>query len=95
MVREQQIEGYRTWLNTKASYPRRWQDAGDDSAYVFHLTVEELEQLTKDLTAILMPLFLNRMADPAKRPAGSVPVRLMLLSYPTEHPDAGDAGSAG
>ncbi len=71
MVREQQIEGYRTWLNTRAGYPRRWREASDDSAYVFYLTVEELEQLTRDLTAILMPLFLERMADPSKRPAGS------------------------
>jgi hypothetical protein len=91
MVREQQIEGYRTWLNTRADYPPRWRDAGDDSAYVFHLTVEELEQLTRDLTAILMPLFLERMADPSKRPAGSLPVRLLLLSHPTAHPEAGEA----
>ena len=91
MVREQQIEGYRTWLNTRASYPQRWRDAGDDSAYVFHLTVEELEQLTRDLAAILMPLFEKRMADPTKRPAGSVPVQLLLLSHPTAYPQAGDA----
>ena len=90
MVREQQIEGYRTWLNTKASYPQRWQDAGDDSAYVFHLTVDELEQLSRDLTEILMPLFLERMADPSKRPAGSVPVRVLLLAHPTAHPDGPD-----
>jgi predicted ArsR family transcriptional regulator len=70
MVREQQIERYRTWLHTTAGYPRRWRDAADDSAYVFHLTIEELEQLTRDLTAILMPLFRERMADPSKRPAG-------------------------
>ncbi len=102
MVREQQIEGYRTWLNTRSTYPQRWQDAGDDSAYVFHLTVEELEQLTSELTAILMPLFLERMADPAQRPAGSVPVRVLLLSHPTAHPEAGepkpgprDEGAAG
>ena len=91
MVREQQIEGYRTWLNTRAGYPQRWRDAGDDSAYVFYLTVEELEQLTRDLTAILMPMFLARMSDPSKRPAGSVPVRLLLLSHPTAHPEAGEA----
>jgi predicted transcriptional regulator len=90
MVREQQIEDYRTWLQTKDRYPRRWQEAGDDSAYVFHLTVEELEQLTRDLTAILMPLFQARMADPSKRPPGSVPVRLLLLSHPTAYPLGGE-----
>ncbi len=91
MVREQQIEDYRTWLNTRAGYPQRWRDAADDSAYVFHLTVEELEQLTRDLTAILMPMFEKRMADPSKRPPGSVPVRLLLLSHPIEYPEDGEA----
>ncbi|MGH3181435.1 MAG: winged helix-turn-helix domain-containing protein, partial [Streptosporangiaceae bacterium] len=39
MVRQQQIERYWTWLNTRSRYPRRWQDAAEDSEYVFHLTV--------------------------------------------------------
>jgi len=91
MVRERQLERYWTWLQTRASYPRRWRDAADDSAYVFYLTIEELEQLTKDLTAILMPLFRERMADPSRRPAGSVPVQLLLFSYPIAHPEAAAA----
>ena len=102
MVRERQLERYWTWLQTRASYPRRWRDAADDSAYVFYLTIEELEQLTEDLTAILMPLFRERMADPSRRPAGSVPVQLLLFSYPIAHPEAAaaepgheDAGTPG
>lgn len=91
MVRQQQIERYWTWLNTRSSYPRRWRDAAEDSEYVFHLTAEELEQLGKDLTAILMPLFEKRMADPSKRPPGSVPVQLLLLSHPIEYPQDGEA----
>jgi predicted ArsR family transcriptional regulator len=43
MVRERHLERYWTWLQTRASYPRRWRDAADDSAYVFYLTIEELE----------------------------------------------------
>jgi hypothetical protein len=95
MVRERQFERYRTWLQTRASYPPRWRDAGDDSEYVFHLTVEELEQLSSDLTAILMPLFQKRMADPSKRPPGSVPVQLLLLSHPIAYPEAGDVEAGG
>lgn len=91
MVREKQIERYRSWLQTRASYPRRWQEAGDDSAYLVYLTVEELEQLTSQLTQILVPLFQARMADPSKRPAGSLPVQLLLLSHPTAYPESGDA----
>jgi DNA-binding transcriptional ArsR family regulator len=93
MVRDQQIERYRSWLESRTSYPPRWQEAGDDSAYLFYLTVDELEQLTTKLTEILMPLFLRRMADPSKRPAGSVPVQLLLLSHPTQYPEAGAAGA--
>lgn len=93
MARQRQIEWYWTWLNTKSGYPRRWQDAAEDSEYVFHLTVEELEQLSRDLDAILMPLFQKRMADPPKRPAGSVPVQLLLLSHPIEYPEDGEAES--
>ena len=78
LARERQLERYRTWRQSMASYPRRWREAGNDSEYVFYLTVEELEQLTGDLTAILMPLFRKRMADPSKRPRGSVPVQLLL-----------------
>jgi predicted ArsR family transcriptional regulator len=93
MFREGQLERYRMWLQTKSSYPRRWRDAAEDSAYVFYLTVEELEQLSKDLSARLQPLFQERMADPSKRPAGSVPVSLLLFSFPIEYP--ADAGTPG
>jgi DNA-binding transcriptional ArsR family regulator len=91
MVRQQQIERYWTWLNTRSRYPRRWKDAAQDSEYVFYLTAGELEQLSRDLDAILMPLFQKRMADPAKRPPGSVPVQLLLLSHPIEYPGDGEA----
>jgi DNA-binding transcriptional ArsR family regulator len=94
MVRERQLERYWTWLRSMASYPRRWQEAADDSAYILFLTVEELERLKEDFSAMLMPLFLERMADPSKRPAGSVPVELLMFSYPTALPAAGAENAA-
>jgi hypothetical protein len=49
-----------------------------------------------------MPLFRERMADPSRRPAGSLPVQLLLFSYPIAHPEAAaaepgheDAGTPG
>jgi predicted transcriptional regulator len=91
LVRERQVADYLTWLQAQASYPRRWQDASADSAFVFYLTLEEMERLTDELTTRLMTLFEERMGDPSTRPAGSVPVRLLLLSHPTEYPQAGQA----
>jgi hypothetical protein len=38
-----------------------------------------------------MPLFQKRMADPSKRPDGSVPVQLLLLSHPIAYPEADEA----
>jgi hypothetical protein len=38
-----------------------------------------------------MPLSEKRMADPSKRPPGSVPAQLLLLSHPVEYPEDGEA----
>jgi predicted ArsR family transcriptional regulator len=95
LIRERQLGRYRTWLETSASYPRRWREAAGDSEYIFYLTVEELERLNKDLSGMLQPLFRERMADPANRPVGSVPVELLLFSYPIAFPAADAAGDAG
>jgi DNA-binding transcriptional ArsR family regulator len=95
LVRERQLDRYRTWLETKASYPRRWRAAADDSQYVFYLTVAELEQLNKDLSAMLLPLFRERLTDPSKRPVGAAPVELLLFSYPVAHPAGGQDDSEG
>jgi DNA-binding transcriptional ArsR family regulator len=94
LVRERQLDRYRTWLETKASYPRRWRAAADDSQYVFYLTVAELEQLNKDLSAMLLPLYRERLTDPSQRPAGAAPVELLLFSYPVAHPAAGGQGDS-
>jgi hypothetical protein len=92
MVRERQVAEYLTWLQARGSYPRRWQDASADGAFVFYLTIEEMERLTDELSAKLMTLFEERMGDPSHRPPGSVPVRMLLLSHPTAYPAAGGPG---
>jgi hypothetical protein len=42
---------------------------------------------------------MDRITDPGRRPAGSVPVEMMVLAYPIRLPAAGDsdkgAGGAG
>jgi DNA-binding transcriptional ArsR family regulator len=93
IFRERQLGRYQHWLETKASYPRIWRDAANDSEYLFYLTVDELEQLNHDLAALLIPRFTERIADPSARPAGSVPVELLLFSYPIE-PPAGSSSAA-
>ncbi len=93
LFRERQLGRYQHWLETKASYPRIWRDAANDSEYLFYLTADELEQLNHDLAALLIPRFTERIADPSARPAGSVPVELLLFSYPIA-PPAGSSSAA-
>jgi DNA-binding transcriptional ArsR family regulator len=82
LMRERQLERYRTWLNTRASYPREWRNAANEGDYLFWLTPEELTELNRELAEKLIPLARERLTDPGARPAGALPVELLLFTYP-------------
>lgn len=86
MFRERQLARYRTWLETKGRYPARWRSAAFDGEYLFYLTAEELQQLNEQLSAGLYEQMHERLTDPSKRPAGSLPVEMLLFSYPISFP---------
>jgi DNA-binding transcriptional ArsR family regulator len=94
IFRERQFARYQAWLDSRSGYPARWRQAAGDSTYLFYLTADELEALNDELSRILLPRFVERMADPASRPAGSVPVEMSVLSYPIAVPPAGAEGGA-
>jgi DNA-binding transcriptional ArsR family regulator len=96
LLRERQLDRYRTWLQTKAAYPRRWREAAADSEWGAYLTAEELEQLNDELVALLRSRFPERLADPSKRPPGSALVEMLIFSYPVSPPgDMGDEPADG
>lgn len=88
LVRERQLDRYRTWEETKTSYPRRWRDAANSSQLVVYVTAGELAELNKELLAFLRPRFLERHNDPSLRPPGAVPVEMVVFSYPLTLPPA-------
>src|SRR6185437_7462891 len=88
LIRERQLDRYRAWRETQSTYPREWRDAAGDSEYVFYLTAQELDDLNKELLALLRPRVLERLTDPSQRPPGSVPVEMLIFSYPMELPPA-------
>jgi DNA-binding transcriptional ArsR family regulator len=92
VVRERQLGRYQTWLETKSSYPRPWREAADDSEYLFYVTAEELKQLNKELFALLLPRFRERLTDPSQRPPGAVPVEMLVVSFPVQFPPS-DVGT--
>jgi DNA-binding transcriptional ArsR family regulator len=89
LIRGRQLDRYQTWLETGASYPREWRDAASDLEFVLYLTVEELKQLNEEIAAMLIPRFRERISDRDKRPEGSFPVEMLVLSYPIGLPDKG------
>jgi hypothetical protein len=86
LFRERQLDRYRAWLETRAMFPPPWRTAAGEGSYVFHLTAEELVALNKELVDLLVPRMLERLTDPSQRPAGSVPVEMLLFSYPMSLP---------
>lgn len=97
VTRERQLARYLSWVDTRANYPREWQDAADSSEYIFYLTPGELEQLCTEIHDVLRRRFDQgeRITDPSRRPPGSVPVELLMFSYPIELPKAASEGEPG
>jgi DNA-binding transcriptional ArsR family regulator len=95
LIRERQLDRYRAWRETQSTYPRAWRDAAGDSEFVFYLTAQELDDLNRELLALLRPRALERLTDPSQRPPGSVPVEMLIFSYPMELPPAEGDGQPG
>lgn len=88
LLRERQMDRYRTWLETKATYPPQWREAAGDNEYVFYLTAEELKQLNEELSVMLRSRVTERLTDPATRPPGAIPVEMLMISFPIDLPAA-------
>jgi DNA-binding transcriptional ArsR family regulator len=86
LLRTRQMDRYRSWLETNAAFPKQWRKAAGESEYLFYLTAEELEALNHELVALLVPRGRERLTDPSTRPAGSVPVEMLIFSYPIALP---------
>jgi DNA-binding transcriptional ArsR family regulator len=86
LFRERQLGRYRNWRQTKGSFPVAWQNAASDGEFLVHLTLEELNDLNHELMTLLHNRYRERVVDPSARPAGAVPVEILLFSYPVDLP---------
>jgi DNA-binding transcriptional ArsR family regulator len=85
LVRGRQLERYRIWQQTRASYPAEWRESALDSQSLAWMTPEELKALGERLTAEIPGLY-ERIEDPSARPPGALPVELLLLGHPIAPP---------
>jgi hypothetical protein len=69
-----------------ASRPRlsaEWQAITSAAETVAYVTPAEAEQFRADLWALL-GRYMDRLEDPSLRPAGCLPVEVLLFSYPLD-----------
>ena len=69
------------WLERRHSEPREWAEVSDIGDRILYATPEELRELDEQISELLDG-FLERLEDPAKRPAGARPVNLIQLVLP-------------
>jgi DNA-binding transcriptional ArsR family regulator len=86
LFRERQQSRYRTWVETRNTFPAAWREAAGETEAIMYCTAEELELLNNELRALVVPRFSARITNPELRPPGAVAVEMHLTSFPIEHP---------
>ncbi len=81
MVMEREMERLAGWFERQREETPGWRDAASSLTAILYLTEPELAQLSRDLEG-LAGRYLDRVADPGLRPAGSRPVTLIGAAYP-------------
>jgi len=88
LIRERQLDRYWTWRTTQTSYPTEWRNAATDMEHMFYMTAEELAQVNREIMALLIPLYRERLTDPTKRPPDAIAAEMLVFSYPIQLPTA-------
>ncbi|MEU8262732.1 helix-turn-helix domain-containing protein [Micromonospora sp. NPDC048999] len=84
----------RDWLAVRRQESSVWRDAGFFNQSIGWYTADELAEMKQEIGS-LFGRHLDRISDPAARPAGSRPVRLMAWGVPeVDGPAAGRADPA-
>jgi len=81
LVVERDIAKLASWLERRGGEPAAWQDAALVSNWLLYLTVDELAELNRQVLDLFQP-YLERIADPSRRPADARPVQSMAYAFP-------------
>jgi DNA-binding transcriptional ArsR family regulator len=83
-LREAAEENRARYVNRQSEYPADWQGAVGENFSVAHVTPDELNQLRERLLEVMLPYV---RLDPAERPPGALPVRILLDFFPWFGPE--------
>lgn len=79
------------YLMRQSEYPAGWQSASGELFSVAHVTPEELQRMREQVIEVMAPYV---RLDPASRPGGARPVRIMLDLFPWFGPEAAEGAEA-
>jgi hypothetical protein len=85
MVFDRAMSRLSSFISTKSSFPKAWQEASENTESILWVTPAELEKVTREVTVVLNQ-FIERNADPSLRPEGSLPVEALMFNYPVRLP---------
>ncbi|MGW3051600.1 winged helix-turn-helix domain-containing protein [Kitasatospora sp. NPDC001175] len=81
---------WETWLarvNTvnarRSGFEETWRQVTSGIENVAYVTPEEAQQLNAELSEVL-DRYRDRLEEPSRRPAGSLPVEMLLFTYPLD-----------
>jgi DNA-binding transcriptional ArsR family regulator len=77
---ERCLDRVRGWWAERNSYSPAWRDATGVNESTFFVTPEELKQLLTELEPLLFR-YLDRFEDASLRPAGALPVQMLVCTY--------------
>ena len=70
-------------LASRPSYPADWEAISGATESVAYVTQEEARQLIAELDAVI-GRYQDRFANPGRRPADSLPLEILLFTYPLD-----------
>jgi Helix-turn-helix domain len=79
---EQYFELTARWLRARDGEPAPWRAAAQFGDVMVHLTADELTKLGAQMRLLLEP-YAERLEDPGRRPAGTRPVTVLTMAFPT------------
>jgi hypothetical protein len=85
MLKERYFARLAAFYAARPDYPLAWQEVTGGSEAVLHVTPEELGAIDEQIMAIL-GRYTDRNTDPARRPAASLPIEVLLFAYPVRPP---------
>jgi DNA-binding transcriptional ArsR family regulator len=77
------LDRARAVLAGRPRFSAEWQAITSAAETVAYVTPEEAQRFTSDMWA-LIGRYQNRLEDPSLRPAGSLPLEILLVTYPLD-----------